>query len=288
MATVTVNINYGMDMRGFDFSSIYDAYSYTYGSTIFRASYGDGWLDEFRGTGFKYNSYGEPVSGTVTGYALVYNSTKVLSVDGGSVAVTSIVKAAGTYSTKDDLAIVSSVLKGNDKITGGNGADYLTGFAGNDTIIANKGDDVLKGGTGDDKLYGGAGKDKLYGEDGNDRLYGGLEKDFLHGGAGKDTFVFDTKLGSTNIDTIDDFSVKDDTIWLDDDIFTKAGKVGDLASGAFYVGTKAHDSSDRIIYDSKSGKLWYDADGNGKGAATQFAQLDAGLKLTAADFDIIG
>lgn len=288
MAIVTVNINYGMDMRGFDFSSIYDAYSYTYGSTIFRANYGDGWLDEFKGTGFRYNSYGEPVSGTVTSYALVYNGTKVLSVDSGSVAVTSIVKAAGTYSTKDDVAIVSSVLKGNDKITGGNGVDYLTGFAGNDTIFANKGNDILKGGTGDDKLDGGAGKDKLYGEDGNDRLYGGLDKDFLHGGAGKDTFVFDTKLGSTNIDTIDDFSVKDDTIWLDDDIFTKVGKVGDLASGAFYVGTKAHDSSDRIVYDNKSGKLWYDADGHGTGAAIQFAQLDPGLKLTAADFDIIG
>ncbi|WP_180355929.1 hypothetical protein [Aliirhizobium smilacinae] len=63
----------------------------------------------------------------------------------------------------------------------------------------------------------------LNGEDGNDRLYGGLENDFLHGGAGKDTFVLDTRLASTNIDTI----------WLDGDIFTKAGKVGDLASGAF-------------------------------------------------------
>lgn len=139
--------------------------------------------------------------------------------------------------------------------------------------------DVLKGSKVANELRGGAG---------NDKLYGGLGKDVLEGGAGRDIFIFDTRPGSTNIDKIGDFSVRDDTIWLDDDIFTKAGKAGDLSTAAFHIGTKAHDASDRVIYDSKSGKLWYDADGSGKGAAVQFAQLDTGLKLTAADFDIIG
>ncbi|WP_180355838.1 hypothetical protein [Aliirhizobium smilacinae] len=69
---------------------------------------------------------------------------------------------------------------------------------------------------------------------------------------------------------------------------TKAGKVGDLSSAAFYAGTAAHDSSDRIIYDKSSGKLFYDADGKGGAAAIQFAQLQKGLSITASDFDIIG
>jgi len=138
---------------------------------------------------------------------------------------------------------------------------------------------ILKGADGTDTLKGGAG---------DDRLYGGLGKDLMIGGSGQDTFVFDTKLGTTNIDTIDDFSVKDDTIFLDDDIFTKVGKVGDLSAKAFYIGTGAHAETDRIIYDSKTGKLWYDADGSCKGTAIQFATLDAGLKMTATDFDIIG
>jgi cysteinyl-tRNA synthetase len=100
-------------------------------------------------------------------------------------------------------------------------------------------------------------------------------------------FIFDTKLGATNIDTIDDFAAKEDLIWLDDDIFAGAGMVGDLAKSAFWTGSKAHDKDDRVIYDKSSGKLFYDADGNGKGAAVQFASVDKGLSLTAVNFDII-
>jgi len=201
---------------------------------------------------------------------------------------------------------------GNDTLIGGAGADKLIGGTGTDTasyagatkgVTANltsaalntndaKGDtystiENLTGSSYNDILTGNTGANTISGGAGNDKIYGGLGKDLLIGGSGLDTFVFDTKLGSTNIDTIDDFIVKDDTIFLDDDIFTKVGKVGDLASGAFYVGTKAHDDTDRIIYDKTTGKLWYDADGDGKGAAIQFALLDKGLAITAADFDII-
>lgn len=138
-----------------------------------------------------------------------------------------------------------------------------------------------------DVLKGSAVANELHGRGGNDKLYGGLGKDVLIGGSGKDTFVFDTKPASANVDTISDFKVSDDTIWLDKDIFSKAGKVGDLAASAFYIGTKAHDGNDRIIYDKTSGKLFYDADGDDGGAAVQIALLGKGLKLTATDFDII-
>lgn len=207
---------------------------------------------------------------------------------------------------------------GDDQFRPLGGADYVDGRGGIDTIRydrdtqrdGNKGVtvDLSKGygidGFGakdtlknienvvatiyNDKIIGSSAKNVLSGLDGNDRIYGGLGSDTLIGGAGKDTFVFDTKLGSSNIDKIEDFSAKDDTIWLDDDIFTKAGKVGDLSSAAFYVGTAAHDSSDRIIYDKSSGKLFYDADGKGGVAAIQFAQLQKGLSITASDFDVIG
>lgn len=203
---------------------------------------------------------------------------------------------------------------GADTLAGGGGADKLLGGAGIDTasyagakegVTANlktasantndaKGDtyksiENLTGSSHDDRLTGDAAANTISGGSGNDTISGGLGKDMLIGGSGKDTFMFDTRLGPSNIDTIDDFSVKNDRIVLDNDIFTKAGKIGDLSSAAFHIGAKAHDKSDRIIYDSKSGKLYYDADGSDSGhAAVQFALLDKGLKLTFDHFDIIG
>lgn len=202
---------------------------------------------------------------------------------------------------------------GNDILNGGAGGDILLGGTGSDTasyetatkgVVANlalaskntndaKGDSYVSienvtGSSFSDRLTGNSTANKIFGGAGNDKIYGGLGNDHLNGGSGNDTFVFDTKLGATNIDTLSSFSPKDDTIWLDDDIFTKAGKVGDLSSSAFHVGTKAHDSSDRIIYDNVNGKLLYDADGTGKVAAIQFASVGKGLSITASDFDIIG
>jgi cysteinyl-tRNA synthetase len=73
---------------------------------------------------------------------------------------------------------------------------------------------------------------------------------------------------------------------LENSIFTKLAQ-GSLAASAFAIGTKALDALDRIIYDSNSGALYYDADGNGKGSAVQFAWLSPKLALTAADFLVV-
>ena len=191
---------------------------------------------------------------------------KIIDTSGSDTITSTITRSLGGFTTIEKLTLQGS---GHINGTGNNLSNVITGNAGNN---------ILNGGVGNDKIYGGTG---------NDKIYGGAGKDLLIGGSGSDVFVFDTKLGSTNIDTIDDFSVKNDTIWLDSDIFTQAGKVGDLASAAFYIGSKAHDSSDRIIYDKSNGNLWYDADGSGKGAAVQFALLDKGLSITTSDFDII-
>ena len=45
--------------------------------------------------------------------------------------------------------------------------------------------------------------------------------------------------------------------------------------------------SDRIIYETDTGKLFYDADGSGENPAVQIAKLSPNLKLTASDFWII-
>ena len=56
---------------------------------------------------------------------------------------------------------------------------------------------------------------------------------------------------------------------------------------AFRAGTAALDADDRIIYDAATGQLWYDADGNGAGAAVHFADVTPGTTVTNADFYVL-
>lgn len=213
---------------------------------------------------------------------------------------------------------------GDDYLDGGSGVDTMYGGAGNDTYVVTTAADVtietsnadgidtvlssvtrqlgsfienltLTGtaniwGTGNtlaNTIIGNSGDNRLNGGAGNDKLNGGLGADMLIGGSGADVFIFDSALGGGNIDRITDFSVVDDTIWLENAIFTALGATGTLAAGAFRIGAAAADADDRIIYNSASGALLYDADGNGAGAAIQFATLSAGLALTNADFLVI-
>ena len=126
---------------------------------------------------------------------------------------------------------------------------------------------------------------------GDDYLRGYLGNDILYGQAGKDTFIFNTALNAaTNVDRIMDFLGVDDTIWIDDLIFADAGPLGTLAAAAFRANTTglAGDASDRIIYETDTGKLFYDAEGNAAGfAGVHFATLNAGLAVTAADFVVV-
>ncbi|MBD3795954.1 MAG: hypothetical protein IE878_05380 [Epsilonproteobacteria bacterium] len=92
----------------------------------------------------------------------------------------------------------------------------------------------------------------------------------LSGGAGDDTFVFNTSL--TNIDTIYDFNHSDDTINLDNSIFTSLVE-GALSADNLAFGTVALDANDFLIYDKNSGNLSYDTDGNGGGASVVFANF---------------
>jgi Ca2+-binding RTX toxin-like protein len=213
--------------------------------------------------------------------------------------------------------------EGNDLLDGGAGADTLIGGVGDDTyIVDNAGDTVTEAansgtdsvfssvsfslagqyienltltgvaavnGTGNslaNVLTGNSAANTLSGMDGNDSIHGGLGADTLTGGQGSDGFYFDTALGGGNVDTITDFNVAADTIYLEGTVFTDAGPSGVLAAGAFVNGSVALDADDRILYDSATGNIYYDADGSGAGAAVQFAKVTAGTALTRADFVI--
>ena len=175
---------------------------------------------------------------------------------------------------------------GRDTIDGGLGRDRLEGDENNDVIYGRGGRDGLTGGTGDDLLFGGAGGDALNGGDGDDRLDGGAGNDVLTGGAGADEFVFARALGTTNVDTIADFAVADDTILLGRRAFAGLTE-GALPEGAFALGAVAAEADDRILFDQATGALYFDADGAGGVDAVQFALVSPQLPLTADHFLVI-
>ena len=128
----------------------------------------------------------------------------------------------------------------------------------------------------------------IIGNAGSNAINGGLGNDVLSGGAGNDVFTFSTTLnGSTNSDTVTDFNVAQDTIRIDNAVFTALTTTGTLAATAFRTGAGAGDANDRIIYNDTSGALLYDADGTGPTAAIQFAKVTVGLVLTNADFVVV-
>jgi Ca2+-binding RTX toxin-like protein len=176
--------------------------------------------------------------------------------------------------------------------------EYTVTLSDSDSLFMNSGAtfdltvhevNVISAGAGDDRVYGGTDDDTLTGGSGADRLAGGEGSDILRGGAGKDTFVFDTKpTKKTNLDTIADFSVKDDNIQLDHTVFTRLElKTGTLKKGHFTVGSKAKDKNDYVVYDDKKGVLYYDQDGSGRKKAVAIAELDPSLELTHKDFFVI-
>lgn len=83
--------------------------------------------------------------------------------------------------------MVEYVLKGKDKMTGGNAGDLLHGEGGRDRIIGGKGADWIHGDGGNDKLTGGKGSDQFYFYPGGgddvitdfDAIGGGKKQDYL-------------------------------------------------------------------------------------------------------------
>jgi Ca2+-binding RTX toxin-like protein len=204
---------------------------------------------------------------------------------------------------------------GNDTLIGGTGGDELQGSAGIDTASykdattgvtaslanasLNKGEaagdsyaevENLIGSAFDDLLFADNGVNVVSAGNGDDQIRGYRGNDTLAGGSGKDTFVFNSSLSAaTNVDTIVDYLAAADTIHLDNAVFTALTTVGPLSAAAFRANTTglAGDATDRIIYETDTGKLFYDFNGNAAGGGVHFATLSGAPTITAADFVVV-
>ena len=183
-----------------------------------------------------------------------------------------IVTEASGGGTRDAIATILSTLTLPNQVEilqyGGSGDFHGIGNNLINVVAGGEGDDILEGGGGGDVLFGGGGTDLLI------------------GGAGGDHYYFATPLGSP-IDEVQDFDVANDEFYLDRRIFTQFTTDGTITEAQFHSGAAAHDADDRIVYDPTTGIVYYDADGNGGGAAIGFASVTPGLELSHLHFEAL-
>ena len=127
-------------------------------------------------------------------------------------------------------------------------------------------------------IIGNNGANTLIGTAFDDTLHGNYGNDIISGGAGVDKFVFDYNPNSTyNRDTITDFQSGTDILQFSLALFTGLGSnPGILSAEQFLSGAgavSAQNIDDRLIYNTTTGILYYDADGMGGIPALQVALM---------------
>ena len=155
------------------------------------------------------------------------------------------------------------------------------------TIVGDSINNNLLGLGGNDRLFGGLGADTLQGGADNDFHNGGAGVDTIVTGTGFDTILFNSPLGIANFDRVTDFAPAFDTMHLENAFFTGLTQGAFLPASAFVIGAVAADATDRIIYNSGTGNLFFDQDGLGGVAQVLFADLASGLAMTANDFFVV-
>ena len=171
--------------------------------------------------------------------------------------------------------------------SGSSAGDTYTGF---EHVYGSAFDDVIYGSAGANLLVGRAGNDTINGGAGGDTLRGGTGIDALTGGLGNDRFQY-LALADCG-DTITDFhnvAGDDDAFYISATKFGGGLVAGTLAASQFRsrADNLAQDADDRFIFRTTDQTLWYDADGNGAGAAIMVADLNADASLSNLDIVII-
>lgn len=207
--------------------------------------------------------------------------------------------------------------RGADKLRGGEGTDYASyqttiavngfgvvaslatplsnqGDAKGDTydsiegLIGSSGKDTLTGDTHDNIIIGASGDDVIDGSGGNDELWGDSEE---FGVDGDDTFVFSGQGTAADLRRIMDFDVFDH-------IELSRSGFGLHIQYQLTLGTTliiahanpvATTNSPTFLVEQSSGNLFFDADGNGAGAAALIAnvQFHSQEYLDLNDFQIV-
>ncbi|MBG1261970.1 beta strand repeat-containing protein [Nostoc commune] len=186
---------------------------------------------------------------------------------------------------KGMTSIFNATTKIGSITVGGNPVTYKVSYKNIERldILGTDYDDSIAGSNGNDTLRGGLGNDTLTGGKGNDSLYGEY---------GTDTFAFNSF--NEGVDTIYDFNFSNQFETTNELIQVSAGGFGGgLSSGSlkanqFTIGTSATTNTQRLIYNSATGGLFFDQDGSKSGfTQVQFAQISGGVTLTENNFVVV-
>jgi Ca2+-binding RTX toxin-like protein len=179
------------------------------------------------------------------------------------------------------------------------GTLVLTSFAGETGTVRLQGIENVEAITVDRAVYvrGSSADNFIMAQSGDDTLNGGEGNDTLIGGGGDDTYVFDAAPGEANADEVrffNDIAFEESAqLALDSRVMTELGAAGEFSADdarflAAAGATGGADSDDRVVYDTDSGRLYYDADGSGPAEAQLIATLVTfGTPFTASDITVI-
>jgi Ca2+-binding RTX toxin-like protein len=262
-------------------------------------------------------------AGSGTADRIISSSSYTLAA-GAEIETMQTADAAGTTAINFTGNSFNQTITGNsggNVLVGGGGVDTLRGLGGSDTYYVDSSTDVVVDGAGSGtadriitsasytltavaeietlqtndanattaiNLTGNGFNQIINGNSGVNIINGGAGNDTLRGYGGADFFDFTTAFGATNVDRLLDFS-SDDTIRLENAIFTALAGTGTLTANQFTSNTSglATSATQRIIYESDTGNLYYDSNGNAAGGSVLIAQLNTGLVLTNSDFSIL-
>ncbi|HEY9691398.1 MAG TPA: calcium-binding protein [Oculatellaceae cyanobacterium] len=210
------------------------------------------------------------VGGTGADTYFVDSTLDVVNENGTDLASIDTVISTVTFSASKYIDRL--ILQGTSNVDGTTGDlnNTLTGNNGNNILSSGKGADTITGGLGDDTLIGGLGNDTL------------------SGNAGADSFRFDAP--TEGVDLILDFVSGTDQIAVLASGFGGGLTAPDLSADQFRSGAGVSSSTtatDRFLYNTSNGDLFFDADGTGAASALQIATLFRAPTLTASDIVVI-
>jgi RTX calcium-binding nonapeptide repeat (4 copies) len=199
------------------------------------------------------------------------------AIDGGSGFDTARASGNAGLTIRMDAWNVEQVFAGNgsDRIfTFGTAAYNVDGGGGNDTIEGNGGNDTLGGGTGSDRLMGMEGADVIFGEaDPDAYIYRGL----IDAG---DTIIGFTPFAQAGFNN--------DRLEIYRSGFLNPGQanLGFLDPNRFVAG-QATLATGQFLFDTGTGRLFWDGDGTGAGVAQLLLTVQGVNNLSANDIVLV-